>query len=123
MRKRYSKYNAKKVVVGDEKFDSKKEYRRWRELKLLEQSGAISGLQRQVEFELIPTQRRLKWDTKKRKSVYKVIERPVKYIADFAYMDAIEGLIVEDVKGLRTSVYILKRKLMLYLKNIEIKEI
>lgn len=123
MRKRYSKYNAKKVVVGDEKFDSKKEYRRWRELKLLEQSGAISGLQRQVEFELIPTQRRLKWDTKKRKSVYKVIERPVKYIADFAYMDAIEGLIVEDVKGLRTSVYILKRKLMLYLKNIEIKEV
>lgn len=123
MRKRYSKYNAKKVVVGGEKFDSKKECRRWQELKLLEQSGAISGLQRQVEFELIPTQRRLKWDTKKRKSVYKVIERPVKYIADFAYMDAIEGLIVEDVKGLRTPVYILKRKLMLYLKNIEIKEI
>ena len=53
-----SKYKSKKVMVGGEVFDSKKEYNRWRELCLLEKAGKISDLQRQVPFELIPAQRR-----------------------------------------------------------------
>lgn len=55
----WNKYGAKRVKdpVTGELFDSSKEYRRWCELKLLERAGKVSGLKRQVTFELIPTQR------------------------------------------------------------------
>ena len=52
-----SKYKADKVVVDGVKFDSKREARRYRELKLLEKAGEISDLQMQVKFVLIPAQR------------------------------------------------------------------
>lgn len=79
---------------------------------LLERAGAIQGLKRQVRFELIPSQR---YDGK-------VIERPVRYIADFTYTEN-GNLVVEDVKGMRTKDYILKRKMMLYLCGIRIREV
>ena len=93
-------------------YDSEKERHRHAELLLLEREGAIRGLQRQVKFELIPSQR------------YngKVIERPVNYIADFTYIEN-DFLVVEDVKGVRTKDYILKRKMMLYLNGIRIREV
>ena len=93
-------------------FDSRKEARRYSELLLLERAGAIQGLQRQVKFELIPSQR---YDGK-------VIERPCHYIADFVYLEN-GNLVVEDTKGFRTKDYIIKRKLMLYLCGIRIKEV
>ena len=49
-----SKYHAKKVKDGDLVFDSRKEYRRWQELLLLEKAGVIKGLRRQVKYELLP---------------------------------------------------------------------
>lgn len=52
-----SKYNSKKTVVDGQKFDSKKEARRYQELLLLEKAGAIKNLSRQVKFVLIPSQR------------------------------------------------------------------
>ena len=52
-----NKYHAKKVETPDGVCASMREYQRWRELKLLQRAGKISGLQRQVKYELVPTQR------------------------------------------------------------------
>lgn len=106
-----SKYHSRKVTWDGIEFDSLKEARRYRELWLLKKAGEITNLQRQVRFVLIPSQR----------IDGKVVERSVSYIADFVYEDHGE-IVVEDVKGLRTREYILKRKLMLYMKGIRIKE-
>lgn len=105
-----SKYNNQKIRVGGEVFDSKREYNRWCELRLLEHSGIIRNLQRQVKFRLIDSQK-----TPER------TERPCDYIADFVYYENGKR-IVEDCKGMRTDVYKIKRKLMLEKYNISIKE-
>lgn len=95
-----NKYNNKKVTIDGIKFDSKKEAKRYQELKLLENANQIRNLSRQVPFELIPKQKD---------------ERAVRYIADFVYTDTMtEKVIVEDVKGYKTDVYKLKRKLFKY---------
>ena len=110
-----SKYGNKRIVMDGEHFDSLKEAARYQELKLLERAGEIRELKRQVPFVLIPVQK----DDKG-----KVIERELKYIADFTYIE--RGKLVrtvEDVKGMRTEVYKIKRKLMLYRNGIRIKEI
>ena len=52
-----SKYGAKKITQNGITFDSKREAKRYGELLLLERAGAITELQRQVEFVLIPAQR------------------------------------------------------------------
>ena len=107
-----SKYANEKAVAGGLQFESRKEARRYQELRLLERAGEIQNLQRQVKFELLPSQR------------YngKVIERPVNYIADFTYTEN-GKLVVEDTKGFRTKEYMLKRKMMLYLCGIRIREV
>jgi hypothetical protein len=125
-----NKYGNKKVVIDGEVFDSKREAKRYQELKLLEKCGAISDLKRQVVFELIPAQREksTKVYTKGRKKGQpiegKLIEKAVTYISDFAYIDTATGkMVVEDAKGMRTDKYIIKRKLMLYIHNIKIQEV
>lgn len=121
------KYGNRKVKAGGLVFDSKKEYRRWCELGLLERAGQIANLRRQVEYVLIPEQRAQSVEVyargpKKGKSKPgKLLERKVVYIADFAYEEAGEA-VVEDCKGMRTKEYILKRKLMLYVHGIRIRE-
>jgi hypothetical protein len=118
-----SKYNNKKVVVDGITFDSKKEANRYVELKLLERSGAIKNLQRQVRYILVPAQREIIIDGYKRKEG-RVIEREVAYKADFVYIDTATGKkVVEDTKGFRTSEYVIKRKLMRHVHGIEIKEV
>ena len=119
-----NKYQAQKCEFNGEKFDSRKEVQRWFELRLLERSGEITDLRRQVKFELIPAQREP--DTKgKRGAVIKgkIIEHGVNYVADFVYKDKQGNTVVEDTKGLRTKEYVIKRKLMLYFHGIRIKEI
>ncbi len=106
------KYHAKKTELDGITFDSKKEANRYAELKLLERSGAIHNLQRQVRYELIPAQ----------KKDGKTIERACHYIADFVYEDN-GKTVVEDVKGYRTKEYVLKRKLMLQVHGIEVREV
>ena len=104
------KYGNKKTTVGDIKFDSKKEARRYEELKALESEGKIMELKRQVKFELIPKQDG---------------ERPTSYYADFTYIQNGE-LVVEDVKSPITrehSAYVIKRKLMLKVHGIRIREV
>lgn len=107
-----SKYGSRKITRDGITFDSVKEYRRWCELSLLERAGTIQNLQRQVKFELIPSQR----------IDGKVIERPCTYIADFVYTEN-GKMVVEDTKGFRTTDYIIKRKLLLWVHGIRIQEI
>lgn len=106
------KYGNKKVIVDGLKFDSRKEARRYSELKLLERAGQITDLKTQQKFELLPSQ----------KINGKVAERPLNYIADFVYKEN-GKTVVEDTKGFKTKEYIIKRKLMLYIHNIRIKEV
>lgn len=107
-----SKFGSRKVTVDNVTYDSIKEYNRYCKLNLLERSGEITGLKRQVKYDLIPSQR----------INNKVVERPVTYIADFVYRQNGE-LVVEDVKGFKTKEYIIKRKLMLYIYGIQISEV
>lgn len=110
---RLNKYGNRKVEIDGIRFDSLKEARRWQELRLLERAGEIHGLKRQVPFVLIPSQKR----------GGKVIERPVKYVADFTYYGTDDELNVEDTKGMRTQEYIIKRKLMLWEFGIQVREV
>jgi len=108
-----NKYRNKKVFVGSELFDSKKEYNRFIQLQMLEKLGKIKNLQRQVKFELQPS---FKYNEK--------TIRAINYIADFVYEQNGER-IVEDVKSEATrkdKVYLIKKKMLLYVFNIEIKE-
>lgn len=120
-----SKYKAKKEKVDGIVFDSRKEARRYTELLLLEQAGDIKDLKRQVKYILIPAQKEPdtigpRGGTIKGKS----LEREVAYYADFVYYDNRTGeLVVEDVKGVRTPEYTIKRKLMLWVNGIRIKEV
>ena len=118
-----NKYGNRKIVHGGESFDSQKEYRRYCELLLLQRAGAITELQRQVPFELIPAQREPDTVGKRGGAIKgKVIEKAVNYFADFVYTQ--DGkTVVEDTKGVKTKDYIIKRKLMLYVYNIKIREV
>ena len=114
-----NKYHARKWELDGLTFDSHKEARRWQELRFLSRAGIIKDVRRQVEFELIPAQK---------DESGKVIERAVKYVADFVYKETRDGkeyFVVEDVKSeaTKTREYIIKRKLMLYMCGIRIKEV
>lgn len=107
-----SKYAAEKVEQAGVKFDSKKEARRWAELEMRAKAGEITDLQRQVKFELIPPQTR---DDGK-------AERACAYIADFVYVQNGKR-VVADAKGMKTKDYIIKRKLMLMVHGITVREV
>lgn len=125
--KNYSKnkYKNKKIVIDGIEFQSKKEARRWQELKLLEQAGEIYDLQRQVKFTLIPAQREPDIKGVRGGRIKgKLLERECCYYADFVYfMKDDVTPVVEDTKGVRTPEYVIKRKLMLYNYDIQVKEI
>lgn len=117
-----SKYNAKKVAIDGEVFDSKKEARRYQELMLLQKAGKISHLERQVKYVLIPAYK------EKVGKKTKTIERECSYIADFKYFDReTHEIVVEDAKGYRKGtaydVFVIKRKLMLERFGIRVREV
>lgn len=116
-----SKYKNRKITRDGETFDSLKEYNRYRELRLLERAGKISKLNRQIPYELIPSQYETVIDEKIGSERRICVERAVTYKADFTYWEN-GKFVVEDVKGYRTEVYKLKKKLMLYIFGIKIKE-
>ena len=124
-----NKYKNKKTITFDGILhDSRKEANRWAELKLMLRAGEIDDLRRQVKFELIPAQyeviERYSRNGKRLKDDRKLIEKPVYYIADFVYIDKrTNNEIVEDTKGVKTKDYVIKRKLMLFLKGIRVREI
>lgn len=107
-----SKYRNKKTEWQGETFDSKAELSRFLHLQALERGGLISDLERQPKFEIVPAV----------KLHGKTIRAKV-YKADFRYKDADGKIIVEDVKGMLTETYRLKRHLMMSVWGIEIKEV
>ena len=128
-----SKYGSRKVKSKGFVFDSRKEARRYNELLLLERAGAIQDLQRQVPFELIaaqyeeiPTGEVYKRGELKGKPKFKrvCIEKSVVYNADFVYYENGKK-VVEDTKSeaTKTKDYVIKRKLMLYIHGIKIREV
>lgn len=123
-------YNIKTKTSDGLVFDSHKEARRWEQLLLLQKAGKIVELKRQVSYELLPNQyetyERISKTGKRLKDGQRLIERKVDYVADFRYTDAETGeLIVEDTKSpaTRTKEYIIKRKLMLLIHGIKIREV
>jgi len=126
----YSKYGASKCrCMQGHAHDSKKEARRCNELTLLQRAGVIMDLQQQVKYILIPAQREessevyARGEKKGQPKPGKVIEKECAYYADFDYLTKDGKHIVEDTKGMKTKEYIIKRKLMLYMNNIRIREI
>ncbi len=119
-----NKYKNQKVLYMGIEFDSQLEANRYGELVLMQRAGEISELRRQVEYELIPSQREP--DTVGPRGGIKkgkVIERAVCYIADFVYKDKQGNTVVEDTKGVITPDYTIKRKLMLWIHKIRITEV
>ena len=103
---RRNKYNNKKVVIDGFKFDSKAEGRRYEELKSLERGKIILDLELQPRFDFELNGVKMGF-----------------YKADFRYHDMEKGcIIIEDVKGMKTPVYNLKKKMMKAFHNIEIFE-
>lgn len=106
-----NKYKARKTVIGNLTFDSKREAARWKELQLLEHAGKILGLRRQVTFELVPG---VKFAGASRK-------RPaIRYTADFVYTEN-GRQVIEDVKGVETPEFRIKRHLLLALHRLEVR--
>lgn len=114
LRRNRSKYGAIKAEIDGIKFDSKKEAARYCELSLLQKAGEISDLKLQPKFLLIPSKRRSDG----------VLEREAAYHPDFSYIER-GVLVVEDVKSkpTKTPDYVLRRKLMLHVHGVEVREI
>ena len=107
------KYGNHKVIVDGEKVaDSKHEYRRLNDLKVLQRAGEIKDLQTQVRYNLIPAQK-----------ICGEKVRGTDYIADFVYWTKDDEFICEDAKGHKTPDYIIKRKLMKLIHDIDVVEV
>jgi len=106
-----SKYRNKKVVTDEGTFDSRHEYNVWCQRKMEQSAGVISGLQRQVSYELIPS---ANLDGRKLPAV--------RYVADFVYLRDGET-VVEDAKGMASLPdFKIKRRLMWWLHGIRVIE-
>ena len=105
-----SKYRNEKVCIEGIVFDSKKEGARYRQLKMLEDAGKISALILQPVFYLAPS------------VVIAGKKKPaLRYVADFQYREG-DKIITEDVKGVLTDVYVIKKHLMKHIFDIDILE-
>jgi uncharacterized protein DUF1064 len=114
---RRSKYGAVATTVDNIRFHSAREARRYKELKLLERAGEITDLVLQPRFDL--------WAAKPLTNGYRDIALVGAYVGDFKYRDQRNGgvTVVEDVKGLRTRMYQLKKKIVEACHGIQIREI
>lgn len=112
-----SKYGAKPMVVDGIRFDSTKEARRYRELRLLEKAGHIRDLELQPRFPLEVVER---WRP------HGTVKTCGYYTADFRYVDAeTAAVIVEDVKSgpTKTAAYRLRKKLVEAIHGVTITEV
>lgn len=117
-----SKYNNHKIDTPEGLFDSKREYARWKELQLMERSGKIQKLRRQVRYQLAgPVYAQGEIGPRGGRKNGPLLLRSVSYVADFVYIqDGKE--IVEDSKGYQTKEYKIKRAWMYQKYGILIKE-
>lgn len=100
------KYGNKRVIIDGIQFDSKKEADHYSKLKLLEKAGKITGLSLQVKYPFIHNEVKI-----------------ASYIADFTWYDEQGKFIVCDVKGFRTAIYRLKKKMMKAYYGFDILEV
>lgn len=108
-----NKYRNIKVECDGHKFDSRKEADYYLWLKALQKLGNIRDLELQKEYIL---QDKFKLNNK--------TIRKITYVADFTYYSYIDKKVhVVDVKGFKTEVYKLKKKLFEYKYGIEIEEV
>ena len=126
-REKGRKYGNTKVEYNGIKFDSKREMQRYLVLKDAESKGVITNLVLQPKFELIPAVREtyIKHLKTKDKECERTLQLAITYTADFSYYFG-EEYVVEDCKiskSLQPKEYVLKKKTMLALKGIKIKEI
>lgn len=99
-----SKYKNKKVICDGHKFDSIKEKNWYVKYKLMEDQGVIENLTLQPKFIL---QAAFRYEGKH--------NRAITYSADFLFYDVeSKKWITVDVKGFKTEVYRIKKKLLLY---------
>ena len=106
------KYGNKKSVAADgTQFDSRAEHRRWVHLCHLQAAGLISGLRRQVAYELVKS---VKFNDASR------AKPAIRYIADFVYVEK-GAEVIEDVKGVLTPEFKIKRHLMKALLGMEVR--
>ena len=105
---KYNKYNPKKTEFMGYKFDSKWEAERYGQLASMQMAGVVEDLERQVKFDIIVNDHKI-----------------CKYIADFVYILTHENVkkekIIEDAKGVQTTDFKIKKKLMKAVFDIEIK--
>ena len=99
-----SKSGAQPVVIDGIRFPSKKEGRRYKELKLLERAREIMELERKPNYDLVVNGIKI-----------------TTYQGDFQYFEKGQP-ITEDTKGYQTREYKIKKKLMLALYGIKIRE-
>lgn len=112
-----NKFNASKVECDGMTFDSKKEHKRYIELKAMQQRGEIFGLEHHTKFELAP---KTKLEGEKR------AKPALRYFADFTYYISTGEYIVEDVKSAATrklASYRNKKHLMSTVHGISITEV
>lgn len=118
MSQKRNKYGAHKTVIDGITFDSKKEAARYCELRLLERSGAITGLELQPGFKFAIEGRPVLIKSKGYPN-----GRQVTYRADFAYFEG-GTRVIEDVKGMRTDVFKLKKAMVeAMFPKVEIREL
>lgn len=116
-----SKYRNKKVELDGRIFDSMKEAAIYTEFKACQKTGEIDKFEMQKVFELIPAQYAMKDVNGKLKR--SCVERAITYRADFVVYYPDGEISVIDAKGMKTDIYRIKRKLMLMVHKIAIKEI
>ncbi|WP_151730401.1 DUF1064 domain-containing protein [Acinetobacter junii] len=112
-----NKFNARKVELDGMTFDSKKEHKRYIELKAMQQRGEIFSLEHHTKFELAP---KTKLEGEKR------AKPALRYFADFTYYISTGEYIVEDVKSAATrklASYRTKKHLMSTVHGISITEV
>lgn len=115
LRKPSKMSNVRVVAESGEKFASKAEHARWVELKSKERIGLISNLQTQEVFVLVPGAVIVTPEGSRKKP-------PIRYIADFTYYQN-GAKVVEDVKGFKTAMYLVKQHMMKAILGIDITEI
>lgn len=106
-----NKYYNKKNKIDNILFDSKKEANEYLLLKVLQENRKISNLKLQPKFTLQPS--------------YKINNKTIRaitYTADFSFYDEKGKFHVVDVKGFKTDVYKLKKKLFEYKFKMELEE-
>lgn len=106
-----TKYKAQRTTINGHTFDSKAEARRYAELWLMNDKGLIQNLELQPSFVLAPS---VKYEGSSR------AKPALRYVADFSYIEN-DKLIVEDVKGMETQAFKIKRHLMKHVYKVDVR--